>query len=165
MAQRASHAGVMDITLTPEFVDGWPTFDISVADGALVEGADLRNAVVLSLFCDRRAEDDDALPDVTGSRRGWWGDALTGRRIGSRLWLLSREKQLREVVNRAREYAQEALQWLIDDGVVDDLVVEAEIVAAGMLGLAVRIFRPGENPEIYRYSYLWQDSTLQGMAA
>lgn len=155
----------MDITLIPDFVDGWPTFDISVVNGALATGADLRNAVVLSLFCDRRAEDDDVLPDTTGSRRGWWGDALTGSRIGSRLWLLSREKQLREVVNRAREYAQESLKWLVDVGVVDGLVVDAEIVAEGVLGLAVRISRPGVNPETYRYSYLWQDATLQGIAA
>lgn len=165
MAQRASHAGVMDITLFPQTRDGYQAFDMALDNAALASGGDLRNAVILSLFCDRRAEDDDALPDNTGSRRGWWGDTVTGRRIGSRLWLLSREKRLREVVNRAREYAQEAVAWLVDDSVVDDIEVEAAIVAAGVLGLAVRVFRPGAAPETYRFGYLWQDATLQGIAA
>ncbi len=161
MALFAADTAAMDITIFPLQSGTQQAFDMSIDSGSLVSGGDLRNAVILSLFCDRRAEDDDALPDESGSKRGWWGDALLGRRIGSRLWLLSREKQLREVVNRAREYAREALKWLLDDGAVDDLEVDAEIVAPGVLGIAVRVFRPHANQETYRFSYLWQDATLQ----
>lgn len=103
---------------------------------AVVEGGDLgrettlETAVILSLFLDARARDDDLLPDaVNGDRRGWWADSVVpaaGRdRTGSRLWLLGREKTLPEVLRRAQDYATEALQWLIDDGVATAVQVQA----------------------------------------
>lgn len=152
----------MDITTFPVQRGEFQAFDVALENGALSSGADLRTAVILSLFCDRRAENDDVLPDPSGSRRGWWGDALMGKPIGSRLWLLSREKQMQEVVNRAREYASEALKWLIDDGILDDLDVQAEVVAFGWLGLSIQIFKPYAKPETYRFNYLWQDPLIGG---
>lgn len=119
----------------------------------------LRTAVIVSLFTDRRARDDDALPAGAGDdRRGWWGDLLPPVRndlIGSRLWLLAREKQTREVVARAREYAEEALAWLVEDGVAERVEVRAEIVRTGVLGLHVTIHRP-QGAEEYRYRYVWE---------
>lgn len=154
----------MDITHFPIMHGDYMAFDAAMESGSLAAGADLRTAVILSLFCDRRAEADDALPDPAGSRRGWWGDALMQRPIGSRLWLLSREKQMQEVVNRAREYATEALQWLVDDGIVEELAVEAEVVRFGVLGLAARIVRPHAHTETYKFGYLWQDAALREAA-
>lgn len=126
--------------------------------GAQLEGdAGLETAVVISLFTDRRANADDALPG-DDDRRGWWGDAwpVTERDlIGSRLWLLSREKQLPEVVRRAREYAEEALAWLVEDGIARRVSVEAAVVRNGVLGLGVAIERPDGSALQYRYDYLW----------
>jgi phage gp46-like protein len=118
----------------------------------------LQTAVVISLFTDRRAEPDDELPSGD-DRRGWWGDTfaeIEGDKIGSRLWLLSREKQLASVLNRAREYSLEALQWLIDDGVASSINIEAEIVRPGMLGLSVEIKRPVKPPVQYRFETFWK---------
>lgn len=73
-------------------------------------------AVIISLFSWRRANPDDNAPVPMG----WWGDTyptVAGDRIGSRLWLLGREKITNDTLNRARDYATEALQWLLDDGV------------------------------------------------
>jgi phage gp46-like protein len=112
----------------------------------------------LSLFTDRRADDGDVLPDSETDRRGWWGDAhpvVTGDKFGSRLWLLSREKELQDVLNRAEEYAREALTWLIDDFVCDEFEVTAEIPRRGMLGLKVTIFKPETDPVEYRFNYTW----------
>lgn len=114
-----------------------------VAGGAgLVDDDTLRSAVLISLFSDRRAKADDRLPDDSGDRRGWLGDALAGiagDRIGSRLWLLNREKQTEETRRRAAEYAREALAWLIEDGLAATVEVEAEWVSMGVLGLKVGI--------------------------
>ncbi len=133
--------------------------DIAVAAGDVVMDVGLQTAVIISLFSDRRAEDDDKLPDQTASRRGWWGDALDesgeGRRIGSRLWLLGREKQLPEIVAKAKEYAAESLKWLVDDGVASDVQVDAKIVAQGVLGLSIQIFRPKTDPAKFAYSFAW----------
>ncbi|SNT29076.1 Mu-like prophage protein gp46 [Noviherbaspirillum humi] len=136
--------------------------DIGFAGGDVACDHDIKTAVLLSLFTDRRAEGDDALPDPAASRRGWWGDALdgvgAGRRIGSRLWLLGREKQLPEIVARAREYAQEALQWLVDDGVASRVTVDAQIVAPGVLGLAVTVIRERRAPQKFRFEFAWTDA-------
>ncbi len=53
----------------------------------------LLTAVIISLFTDRRALDSDEIPDGTRDRRGWWGDSFRERPVGSRLWLLSRERR------------------------------------------------------------------------
>jgi phage gp46-like protein len=133
--------------------------DLALEDLALVRDDTLKTAVILSLFLDRRAEDDDVLPDNTGDRRGWWADtyaAVLDDRIGSRLWLLSREKQLSSVPIRAREYAEEALAWMIEDGVVQSMDVTAEWVRRGLLGLRVRLYQPDEPAITYNFGYLWE---------
>lgn len=131
------------------------TCDWRVAAGSLAVDHDIKTAVLLSLFTDRRAEADDALPDASGSRRGWWGDAFSRRRIGSRLWLLSREKQTAEVVNRAREYAREALAWLVEDGVASAIEVSAAILAPGQLGLHISVSRNPSPPASFRFQFAW----------
>lgn len=129
---------------------------ISGNDLALDDG--LETAVIVSLFTDRRARDSDVLPDGHTDRRGWWGDRfarVAGDQIGSRLWLLSREKQLPAVLTRAEEYAREALQWLIDDQIASAISVVASIPRTGMLGLAITIDRPLKDPVDFRYPYAW----------
>jgi len=124
----------------------------------LSEDDGLESAVIISLFTDRRADTDDDIPDGTLEKRGWWGDDFNddaADRIGSRLWLLSREKQLPEVLNRARQYAEEALRWLIDDGVAESVEVAASIPRAGMLGLQVSIQRPRQPVTQYRFERFW----------
>jgi len=132
----------MDIALamTNTAPDQPPAFDIELGGFDLASESGLRTAVLLSLFTDRRAEADDALDD--DDRRGWWADAypsIDRDQFGSRLWLLRREKQMPQVLARAREYAEQALRWLIDDGIATRVTVTAEIVSTGMLGLGIAI--------------------------
>jgi phage gp46-like protein len=144
------------------------TADFGLEAGELSLDAGLRSAVVISLFTDRRAEPDDRLPDgAGGDRRGWWGDLapptvggvpMDGDRIGSRLWLLSREKQVQEVLNRAREYAAEALQWLIDDGIAQDVEIETSFDRPGLLALLVTITRPPGDAVEFRFSTTWRET-------
>lgn len=89
----------------------------------------LFTATVLSLFCDRTAEPHEVEPGA--DRRGWWADAyaaINGQApgsdaFGSRLWLLAREKQTPETLQRLRAYIREALQWTVDDGLAQGLTV------------------------------------------
>jgi phage gp46-like protein len=81
----------------------------------------LQSAVLLSLMCDRRADDNDVLPPGETERRGWWADqfsGIEGDRIGSKLWLLKRERRTRQTLLRARQYSLDSLQWMIDDKIV-----------------------------------------------
>ena len=130
-----------------------------VVGPGLAEDNGLETAVILSLFTDRQADPDDVLPDNSTDRRGWWADAypsVDGDLIGSRLWLLSREKQLPEVLSRAKEYAEEALSWMIEDGVADSVVAIAEKAGAELLGLTVQINRPTGTPARFRFDLFWK---------
>lgn len=134
--------------------------DYALASLGLAADDGLETAVILSLFTDRRAEADDVIPDGTRDRRGWWADAYPGSgsegdKIGSRLWLLHREKQLPSVLARAEEYAREALQWLLDDGVAEHVEVTASIPRAGILGLVIRITRPRSPTVQFRFDAFW----------
>lgn len=127
--------------------------DYTLATLGLTEDDGLETAVILSLFTDRMAEEDDELP-AGDDRRGWWADAypaVDGDRIGSRLWLLAREKQLPQTLARAREYAIESLQWLVDDGIASRIEVTAEVVRMGVLGIEVEIHRINESVARYRF--------------
>lgn len=128
------------------------------ASSGLAEDSGLESAVIISLFTDRRANADDVLPDGGNDLRGWWADSFNDNfndKIGSRLWLLSREKQLPSVMVRAREYAVEALQWLIDDGVAESVAVEVSNPRMGILALAVSIYRPLRPVTQYRFETFW----------
>ena len=87
----------------------------------------LSRAVVISLFTWQRASQSDEVDN--DQRMGWWGDTFAeekGDKIGSKLWLLLRQKITDETLNRAQEYAYDALKWLIDDGICSDIKVDVE---------------------------------------
>ena len=123
---------------------------------SLADGQDLRTSVIISLFTDRQARPDDIIPDGSDDRRGWWADNPTDTNIGSRLWLLSREKRLESVRVRAIEYARESLQWLIDDRVASSIDIEAAWHGLDRLDLGVIINRTSGKIEAYRFDWVWQ---------
>jgi phage gp46-like protein len=132
--------------------------DLLLSAGALATDDGLRTAVIISLFSDARARDDDPLPQPGADKRGWWGDALAeveGDRIGSRLWLLHREKITPSVLTRARDYARDALAWLIEDGIAKSIEVTAEAIRPATLGLGIVITRP-EGPARQRFDFVWE---------
>lgn len=131
--------------------------DWAISGPALAADDGLQTAVVLSLFTDRLAELTD-LPEGAG-RRGWWGDAyadVDGDRIGSRLWLLAREKLSQQTLTKAAGYAREALQWLVDDGVASAVNVQAELQPPERLALQVQIVRSAQPVVIYRFEAFWK---------
>ena len=122
--------------------------------GDLVNGDDLQTAVIISLFTDRLANADDA---HEGDRRGWWGDIDSDYRIGARFWLLSREKLTPAVALKAEDYAKEALFWLVEDGVVKSIHINARIRAPERLYLSVEYTRPGINSkEMLQFYWVWE---------
>ncbi|WP_157964444.1 phage GP46 family protein [Ephemeroptericola cinctiostellae] len=92
-------------------------------------------AIVLSLFCDRRATDE--FGRVGG---GWWGDALTsdvGDRWGCERWTQNRRINTAETLRLEEDYDRAALQWLIDDGVVQRIEVRAFDAGNECMGLVI----------------------------
>lgn len=133
--------------------------DLALEDDDLASDAGLRTAVLLSLFTDRRAEEDDALPAGDDDRRGWWADefaAVDGDLFGSRLWLLDRSARRSDVVLRAEEFVREALAWMLEDRVVEEIGVEVETTANGLV-FAVTLQRPDDSdPMSFRFAHAWE---------
>lgn len=115
--------------------------DITIAPPDLRRDDGLRTAVAISLFTDALARPDDSIPDGTDDRRGWWGDLPPDGEdpdpIGSRLWLLTREKRTEATRLRAEAYAREALAWLVADDVA--AAVEVRAAWAGDRGDQLRL--------------------------
>lgn len=114
----------------------------------------IASAVLLSLFTDRRARPDDALPFEQDDPRGWWGDAFGRVPLGSRLWLLHREKQTQATLNRAREFCFEALQWMVEEEIADRLEVETSYPSIGVMAIQVAVYRP-THLERFGFQYVW----------
>ncbi|WP_033458863.1 phage GP46 family protein [Bordetella bronchiseptica] len=126
----------------------------------LVSGASsaFSRAVVISLFTWRRALGSDP---VDGSDlQGWWGDsfpAVADDRIGSRLWLLRRRTLGEQTRRDAITYAREALQWLIDDGILLEVEVTAERQGNSLLAMRiVGIYANGSEELLADFDDIWQ---------
>lgn len=99
-------------------------FDLAFADGQLVTDGGIHAAVVASLFTDKR---DPTRP--AGDQGGWWGAEFDAEdatsEMGSLLWTLHREPPTETTRGRAQKYAEDSLQWLLDDGLADSVDVTA----------------------------------------
>jgi len=153
----------------------WADWAMSGPD--LQSDSGLETAVIISLLTDRQAEGDDLIPDATrpatsgtiANRRGWWGDSMPEQttdaakpdRIGSRLWLLERAQATQQTATLAKKYIEEALQWLIDDGVAQVVSVatkwKSQDVGTGNLAIGIVIARTGPNgvPVNHQYDFVW----------
>ncbi|MDF7777834.1 phage GP46 family protein [Sphingomonas sp. AOB5] len=142
------------------------TADIALVDGDLATDDGLMTALIVSIFTDARARPDDVLPEPGADPRGWWGDAFNedpNDAIGSRLWLLRREKLTAATALKARDMITEALDWLVQDGVVRELTVATEIIRPDALRASVTLSRP-DGPARQRFDFVW-DATQRSLAA
>lgn len=115
-------------------------------DGDLLGDDSIHTALMLSYFTDRRAEPGDDIPDGTTNARGYWGDSYRRSPLGSRLWLLSREKQLQAALEKAVTYAKEATQWLLDDELAQAIKITASSPNKGELRLVTEVTLPSGEP-------------------
>lgn len=145
-----------DIALVQDDLGQW---DVALDGYDLQRDDGLETAVTISLFSDRRATLEELPAELPqDDLRGYWGDvrtAVQGDKTGSHLWLLAREKETAETLARARKYAREALQWMLDDRVSNRVDVAASYLRRGVMLLAIDIYRPGGKLARYRFEYEW----------
>jgi phage gp46-like protein len=145
--------------------------DWLLAPPGLATDRDLETAVILSLFTDASARDSDVIPDLTSDRRGWWGNWESPEvvELGSRLWLLAREKSTEDTRRRAEDYAAEALTWLLTDGVAARVDVAADYLEVGpvppaTLALRVQIVRDDGSVYDHQFAWAWAQLVAEGTA-
>ena len=125
-------------------------------NGAVIS-ADLQDSltrsVIISLFSWRRADEgDDIESDV--SKQGWWGDSFSTDRIGSKLWEILRQKLNDETIAKAQEYSRAALQWMIEDGLVTEINVEAERDSSDFNRLNLKVELISNTRTVYEFKEL-----------
>ena len=119
--------------------------DIKIEPTGIVADDGLETAVYISLFTDQRCDVEEIPLFETTGQRGWWGDLLSevdGDRIGSKFWLLKREKTLPQTLQKFIDYAKFSLQWMIEDGIAEDVVVDAEFLRQGVMKMTIQIKKP-----------------------
>lgn len=132
--------------------------DWALAQGDLQTGQDLETACLVSLFTDKLATPDFRPTDGTTDRRGWWADPYNELSLGSNLWQLERAHKTRDTLGLARRYAQDALQWLVADGVAASVVVDTRWVGGPgttMLGIAIAITKPDGSLTRFVFGWAW----------
>ena len=129
--------------------------DLAYESGSLRQGDELATAAFLSLFCDAPARDVDPIAK-DAPRSGFWGDSYEtehpGDVFGSRLWTLKRWPLTDSVIPVAIEMVEEALAWMVEDGIAESVTGLAEIYrgASNFLAIGVEIKRPGEVASSFR---------------
>lgn len=120
----------------------------------------LYTATKLSLFCNARALPGDELPEGEGAfgenLGGWWGSAFLSDsgELGSRLWTLRRSAITQRTRQRARDFALEALAWMIELGIASETLVDVDVPSPEVLGIDVTIVRAdGSSAE---FAFLWR---------
>jgi len=132
--------------------------DWQLAEGDVMTGQDLETACLVSLFTDKLATPDFVPTDGTTDRRGWWADSFLDQPLGSNLWQLERAKKTRDTLGLARRYAQDCMQWLVDDGVAKSVEVNtAWLGGAGstFLGIGIAITKPDSSVTRFVFAQVW----------
>ena len=134
--------------------------DWTLAAGDLQTGQDLETACLVSLFTDKLATPDFVPTDGSSDRRGWWADPYNDAPLGSNLWQLERAKKTRDTLGLARRYTEEALQWLIDDGVAKQIAVNTswlgDAIGSTLLGIGIAILKPDGSVTRFTFGWAWQ---------
>lgn len=126
--------------------------DHALPDTQLVE------LIINALLTDRRVSDDE--PAHLGKRGGWWADPT----FGSRLWTLKgRQLSANELIRTIVEYIQEALQFLVDDGIASDIETTVKLESSTTVLVNVTILSPDETERVFalsgqrnnQYQWLW----------
>lgn len=132
-------------------------YDISILNGDLKECDDLDSAVIISLFTWARAAAGEV--DENAPRFGWFGDKIDADNTdstGSKLYLLKRKKITNQTIMDTREYIEQALQWMIEDGVATEIKAEVERNASDVnrVDALVQIVR-GDRSRTMKFNDLW----------
>jgi phage gp46-like protein len=99
---------------------------------------------------------------------GWWADSFrtpAGFRSGSKLWSLQWRHVTNDALITAKQYASEALQYLVVWGIASRLIVETSYISRNVMQLAVKVIGPGnltgnitvQGQSMPNAGWLWQE--------
>lgn len=127
-----------------------------LCDISFTQGNALTSAVLMSLFSWRRGSKTEV--DDAGNRYGWWADTQQ-RKLGSKFWLLRRTSITPSILQKTKEYCQEALLWMIEDKLCKSMTVTAQQNKNQPDGIQVliRIYKNDGTEQTEIFESLWQE--------
>lgn len=131
-------------------------YDLAITDtGDLKADNSFDTGVNLALFTDGRADKSEV--SNPEDQRGTIVDMFTnGYRNGSKLWLLEQSRLDAGAVNRAIDYAKNALKYFVDLSLVQKISVDGYLTSKGVV---LVIVIKGLNGTIDKYKYeAWSNS-------
>lgn len=131
-------------------------YDLVVDGNVFASAGGFETAIPVSLFTDARAP--SALVSEPQNRRGWIVNLLTSstmRQLGSILWVLDQARVTQETLNTARLAAQDAFQWMLDDGIALAAFVDVQQTRNGIL---ILITITDTSNVVNRYQTLWRST-------
>jgi len=146
-----------DLLLT-DTLDGG---DINLIDDIFISDTSIKTAVYLSLFGGNKDDNGKVKNKFT-----WWGNTLTG--VSENEKIISRFQAVIFGLPMSTKNIQEAetaaamdLQWIIDEGIGDEVNVNGSATARNKFNLKVNIKSKGKNIFINEYSMPWQMGGIQ----
>ena len=134
-------------------------YDIGFENGDFKKTQGLDTAIINSLNIDQRAEPSEV--STPQNRRGNIIDELNDDndfKMGSKLWLLSQNRANQKTLSLAESYASECLQWMVDDGLAENIVVSGTL-SNDSIRLSITIKR--SDGTTFNKSYdLWSKTTI-----
>lgn len=137
------------------------TADFKISETGFEIDDGLETSVLISLFSDARASEEQLPPEQT-FKRGYWGDMFSpknGDKHGSLLWLYEREKQTVDFLSKIEDTARQSLQWFIDDGIAKEISIRASHPRHEFTLLEISITKP--DGKIHAFRILWDGQRLK----
>lgn len=139
--------------------------DWVITNGDLDADADLETAVLFSLFTDAPAPSGTLTPDGSNDLRGCWIDGMENFQMGSILWTIEgAKKQGNSLLTHARTICEQALQWLVDDGIVGSITVQTSWLNATSLNIVIQLTKPDGDGLSFQYAWAWKDATRNALS-
>jgi phage gp46-like protein len=134
-------------------------FDMQIGpDGDILTDDFFDTALLMSLFCERRATADE-MPQ-SELRRGWIGNEETPDfEIGSKLWLYEQARATLTTFRGIETVVLNGLQWFIDDGLIVNNLAKVSL-NNGAITLETISERFGSTVD-KRFFKLWDNTGLR----
>lgn len=121
-------------------------FDIVIdEDGDMLTENFLDTSLLRTIYAERRASESEVL--TQNLRRGWIGNAEKDFEDGSKVWLFEQAPLTLQTINGIKSEIENALQWLIDDEVALDYVVNVIVEDSLALTADIKIQRSSSEAD------------------
>ena len=132
-------------------------YDIPVVNNDLEAIDGLETAIIVSLFTYART-DRNIVADAF-RRRGFSGNLLTlntNYQLGSELWTLEQSRLIQDTFNAGENIVRRALNFLIEDGIVDNIEVSMNKSNDREATIEILLFK--DSNIVDRYTTVWRNT-------